>query len=135
MPRFRELKAATLAPAGAQSQTKPGKSGHLHLRRGHNAICRWCKVVTSIKFGAILIGSALGALFAILSIDFFDSNVSQLGCMAACAIFGGIMCAVISAGMPQRTFGKTDVPTTLEAGVPSKAQQIHPPDSPPLVPK
>ena len=54
-----------------------------------------------VKFGAVLIGGALGAIFAILSIEFFDSNVSQLGYLAACAIFGGIVCAVVSAGMPE----------------------------------
>ena len=56
-----------------------------------------------VKCGAVLIGGASGAAFAILSIELFNSNDQQLGYAAACAIFGGIMCAVtsISDGIPR----------------------------------
>lgn len=49
----------------------------------------------------MLLGGALGAACAILSIEFFDTTAMQLGYVAACAIFGGTASAVISAGIPQ----------------------------------
>ena len=90
-----------------------------------------------VKFGAVLIGGALGAIFAILSIDFFGSNVSQLGYLAACAIFGGIVCAVVSAGMPQhaRKAGQSDLSTNIVAGGRPKCQRAHPANLPPLSPQ
>ncbi len=36
-----------------------------------------------VKFGAVLLGGAFGAVFAILSIEFFHSTVNQLGYVAA----------------------------------------------------
>jgi hypothetical protein len=50
--------------------------------------------------GAVLIGIALGASFATLSIDVFASDANQIGFIGTCAIFGGIVCAVTSAGRP-----------------------------------
>ena len=75
-----------------------------------------------VKFGAVLTGGAFGAIFAILSIEFFNSNISQFGYLAACAIFGGIVCAVISAGMPQhaRKSGQPDLSTNINSGGRSK---------------
>lgn len=92
-----------------------------------------------VKFGAVLIGGALGAIFAILSIEFFDSNVSQLGYLAACAIFGGIVCAVVSAGMPEtqyaRKAGQSDLSTNIVTGGRPKCQRAQPANSPPLSPQ
>lgn len=89
-----------------------------------------------VKFGAILIGGALGTFLAILSIKVFDSDASQLGFVAACSIFGAIVCAAISAGFPQRAqkSGRSDLSTPLEARGMPKSQRAHPPDSPPLSP-
>lgn len=90
-----------------------------------------------VKLGAILFGGALGAFFAILSIDFFHSNVSQLGYVAACAIFGAIVCTVISATLPQRarTSGRSDLSANSDVGGLPKTQRGNPADSPPLSPK
>lgn len=56
---------------------------------------------TSIRLCAIFLGGAWGAACAILSAEFFDTTATQLGYIAACAIFGGISSAVISAGVPK----------------------------------
>ena len=88
------------------------------------------------KFAAVLIGGVLGALFATLCIRFFETTVSQLGYVAACAIFGGIICAVISTGMSQRSdiFRKFDSPKDLEDSERPNCKRPRPKDSPPLSP-
>ena len=90
-----------------------------------------------VKFGAILIGGALGASVAILCIEFFHSNSSQLGYVAACAIFGGIVCAVISAAFPQHapTSGRFELSKNSDAGGLPKSKRGDPAGSPPLSPK
>lgn len=90
-----------------------------------------------VKCGAVLIGGASGAAFAILSIELFDSNDQQLGYAAACAIFGGIMCAVISDGIPRnaRKSAQSDLSANSTDDGRPKRQLAHPPDSPPLSPR
>lgn len=53
-----------------------------------------------IRLGAVLLGGALGAACAIFSIEFFDTTATQLGSVAACAIFGGLTSVIASAGIP-----------------------------------
>ena len=94
-------------------------------------------IVSWVKFGAILIGDALGASVAIMCIEFFHSNSSQLGYVAACAIFGGIVCAVISAAFPQHASAsrRSDLLKNSDAGELPKSKRGHSADSPPLSPK
>ena len=90
-----------------------------------------------VKFGAVLLGGALGAAFAILSIEDFQSTASQLGYLAACAIFGGIMCAVIFAGIPpqSRKSGQSDLSTNVNAHGRPESRRGQPDDLPPLSPQ
>lgn len=93
--------------------------------------------MTWANLGAILIGGALGAFFAILSIEFFHSNVDQLGYAAACTIFGGMICAVISAGMPQHALKsrRSGLSTDLDVPGAVQRQEFNSADSPPLSPQ
>ena len=93
--------------------------------------------MSSVKFSAVLIGGALGAAIAMLSIDFFHSTAEQLGYLAACAIFGAIVCAVGFPAMRRgdRKFERPGPSRAFDAHELPKKQRAHPTDSPPLSPK
>jgi hypothetical protein len=90
-----------------------------------------------VQLDAILVGGALGAFFAILSINFFHSTVRQLAYLAACAIFGSIVCAVSFAAFPQRLRGpaRSASLANSDSGRLPKPQRGQTADSPPLSPK
>jgi len=91
--------------------------------------------MSCVQAGAVLLGGVFGAVFAISFIKYFDSNGSQLGFVAVCAIFGGITFAVLSAALPQgaRKFRQPDPSRNVDAGVRPKCH--YPSDSPPLSPQ
>ena len=90
-----------------------------------------------IKLAGILTGGVLGAFFALLSIKFFHSDASRIGYLAACAIFGAIVCAIISAALPQRarTSGRSGLSKQSDAHGRPQDRRGKPTDSPPLSPE
>jgi hypothetical protein len=101
------------------------------LRYQRNGPVSWA------KSGVVLIGGILGAAFATLSIDVFESDVNQIGYVAGCTIFGGIVCAITSASIPWlgRTSTQSNLSTRTEIDGRPQLSKTRSTNSPPLSPQ